>query len=308
MSIAENTVMNRIDRLFAVLLLLQVKRRITAREIAEQFDITERTVYRDLKALSEMGVPLASQAGEGYSLLDSFALPPIALTEGEARAATLALRWFVKNSAGTLHDNAQTLLYKLEAASLPLLRAQMRALAQLIDYYPTHAPLDWEQPGLAGIIRAIEQRQVLRIAYRGYHHIEPVSREIEPLRLTFSQGAWYVEAYCSLRHDQRSFRLNRILSQEPTAETFTPRIIVPARLERIEVHVRFAANVLPQVLEHPHYGFVREQGDTLVFHVHTLSEIQHWLFGFGSAAEVVQPEALRQWIKDEAQRLIKLLT
>ncbi|MBW4438989.1 MAG: HTH domain-containing protein [Pleurocapsa minor GSE-CHR-MK-17-07R] len=84
--------MNRIDRLFALLLLLQVKRRLTAREIAAHFEITERTVYRDMKALSEMGIPVAAQAGEGYHLLETFSLPPVAFTEGEAKAITMAAR------------------------------------------------------------------------------------------------------------------------------------------------------------------------------------------------------------------------
>lgn len=300
--------MNRIDRLFAILLLMQLKRRRTAREIAAQFGISERTVYRDMQALSEMGIPLTAQAGEGYELLDSFSMPPIALNEGETRAAVMAIQWFIRNSTGDLQTNARAGLHKIEAVLPPALQEAVRALARLIDYYPAATPVDWEQPELQQIVDAIRSCRVLRIAYQGFQAAGATRRDIEPLRLTLSQGAWYVEAFCRLRGDLRSFRMTRIESITTLDETFTPRTVIPARPRQIEVAIRFAPPVQPRVRERQHYAFIHEDDEMMVYRVQQLSEIANWVLGFGADAEVLRPPELRQWIRDEAQRLIRLMT
>jgi predicted DNA-binding transcriptional regulator YafY len=300
--------MNRIDRLFALVLLLQVKRHLTAREIAAYFAITERTVYRDMKALSEMGIPVAAQAGEGYQLLETFSLPPVAFTEGEVKAITMAARWFVRNSNGSLQRDTLSSLHKLHAVLTPALREQVEQFTQLIDHYPTDPPVDWEQPALRLVMQAVQQRRVVSIDYRSYQSDSFSSRDIEPTQLTFSQGACYVEAYCRLRRDQRSFRLSRILALELRDETFIPRTMIAAPTQRMEVCVRFAAHVLPHVRERQHYAFVREEDDTMVYSVEALAEIQNWILGFGADAEVIAPDTLRIWLRAEAQRLILLLT
>lgn len=301
--------MNRIDRLFAILLLLQLKRRLTAREIAAEFGIAERTVYRDMRALGAMGIPIAAQAGEGYELLDTFSLPPIALNEGEATALFIALRWLIRNSAGAMQVNAQTSLHKIEAALPAQARDQVRILAQLIDHYPAHAPLDWEEPTLRAVVTAIRDREVLHIAYRGYADDALTERDIEPHGLTFSDGAWYVDAFCRLRRDMRSFRGSRIAVLTPLDAHFTPRMMVREKRALIEVRVRFGDEVRRRVRERQHYACSGEGIDgVMIYHVEDLAEIRNWLFGFGAAAEVLSPASLREWLRDEAQRLINLLT
>jgi len=300
--------MNRIDRLFALLLLLQVKRRLTAREIASHFAVAERTVYRDMKALSEMGIPIAAQAGEGYQLLETFSLPPVAFSEGEARAITMAARWFARNSTGSLQHDVWSSLHKLQAILTPALREQVEQFEALIEHYPTDPPVYWEQPALKLAMQAVRQRRVLHIAYRRYQSDDVSSRDIEPTQLTCSQGTWYIEAFCRLRRDQRSFRLNRIVQLELRGETFIPRTMIAAQVQRTEIVVRFAAHVQPHVRERQHYAFVREDGDRMIYAVEALSEIRNWILGFGADAEVIAPDTLRSWLRAEAQRLISLLT
>jgi predicted DNA-binding transcriptional regulator YafY len=300
--------MNRIDRLFAMLLLLQLKRRMTAREIAAEFAITERTVYRDMKALSEMGIPIAAQAGEGYELLETFALPPIALSEGEGRALFIALQWLIKNSTGTIQQAARTSLHKIEASLPANVHDEVRLLARLLDHFPSHPPLDWEQPTLRIVVSAIREQRVIHIRYQGYQQDNITEREIEPTGLTFSDGAWYVDAFCRLRNDIRSFRGSRILSMMPLDERFVPRIMIPAAPPMIDVRVRFDAAIRRHVQERQHYGYVEMVDDVMLYRVHDLSEIRQWLLGFGANAEVLEPQVLRDWLRDEAQRLIQLLT
>jgi predicted DNA-binding transcriptional regulator YafY len=180
--------------------------------------------------------------------------------------------------------------------------------ALLINHYPTDPPVDWEEPALRLVMQAVQQRRVLHIAYRSYQSDSLSSRDIEPMQLTFSQGAWYVEAFCRLRRDQRSFRLSRVVKMELREETFIPRTIIAAASQRMEVCVHFAAHVLPHVRERQHYAFVREEEDMMVYSVESLTEIQNWILGFGADADVIAPEALRAWLRAEAQRLISLLT
>ncbi|MDX2139051.1 MAG: YafY family protein [Chloroflexota bacterium] len=300
--------MNRIDRLFAILLLLQLKRRVTARDIAAEFAMSERTVYRDMKALSEMGIPIAAQAGEGYELLDTFTLPPIALTEGEGMALFIALQWLIRNSTGTMQQAAHTSLRKIEASLPAQVHDEVRLLARLIDHFPSHPPLDWEQPELRAVVAAIRERRVLHMRYQGYQQDDVTEREIEPTGLTFSEGAWYVDAFCRLRNDMRSFRGSRILWLAARDEQFVPRIMTPARQTAIDVRVRFEAAIRRHVQERQHYGYVETVSDVMLYRVHDLSEIRRWLLGFGADAEVLEPAALRDWLRDEAQRLIHLLT
>lgn len=300
--------MNRIDRLFAILLMLQRRQRLTAREIASQFGVAERTIYRDMQALTEMGIPIAAQAGEGYELLEGFSLPPVAFTELEAKTIVLAMHWFLKHSTGTMQRSARTSLDKIEAVLSTPLREQTERLARLIDYYPSHPPLDWEQPDLHFMLEAIASFQVVKIVYRAHQTEQATERDIEPLRLTFSQGAWYVDAFCRLRRDMRSFRLNRIASFSLVGERFTPRTVFPVRNVQVEVRLRFEASVLPHVRERQHYGFLREEAGEMVYRVDDLKEIRGWVLGFGRQVETIQPGELREWLRAEAESLIRLLT
>jgi predicted DNA-binding transcriptional regulator YafY len=301
--------MNRIDRLFAILLLLQLKRRLTAHDLATRFGITERTVYRDMKALSAMGVPLVSQAGVGYELLDTFSLPPLALKETEATAVHIALEWFLKNSVGQVQEDAASALQKIQAILPDHLRQAIHDDLAPIAYYPSDAPLDLNQPLFATLKQAIQHLQLLQIEYQNYHSLEPIQRRIEPMHLTYSQGAWYVEAFCRLQHDLRSFRLSRIQSATLVGETFVPRIILPPTpTPKIDVWIQFAPHVVAQVRERQHYAYVCDEDGVMCYRVTNLREIQQWVLGFGADAHVQQPLALRVWLREEAQRLIQLLT
>jgi predicted DNA-binding transcriptional regulator YafY len=300
--------MNRVDRLFAMVLLLQRGRLMTAQELAAHFQLSERTIYRDIHALTEVGIPVEGTPGEGYRLMEGFTLPPLALNPGEAKAVALAMRWFLRISTGRTHQHTTTSLAKIEAILPSTLRQEVQELGQMLDYYPHPFPFDWDDPRLRQIITAIQKHQVLRLQYRKYEAVASERRDIEPLHLTFAQGGWYVDAYCRLRQDIRGFRLSRIEALDVTDERFTPRMMLPARVKPITVRVRFQAVAQRQVAERQHYAFVGQDDEVSVYQVEQLAEIQEWLLGFGARAEVLEPPALRLWLKQEAQTLINLLT
>nr|MCU0480017.1 YafY family transcriptional regulator [Anaerolineae bacterium] len=206
--------MNRIDRLFAILLILQKHKHkpITASSLGNRFDVTERTIYRDMQALMEMGVPIASSPSEGYRLLDTFHLPPILLSPNEAIALFLG-SWMLKRHAdGRILMDLDTALHKLEVVLPTATQKDVNQLAQIIDFYPIQNRLNLDELHLLTILQAIQSKQVIHVVYRAYLDSETTERDVEPYSLTFSEGAWYVNGFCRLRNDIRAFRLNRIVS------------------------------------------------------------------------------------------------
>jgi predicted DNA-binding transcriptional regulator YafY len=303
--------MNRIDRLFAILLILQKHHHkpITAATIANRFSVSERTIYRDMQALMEIGVPIIASPSDGYKLMDTFHLSPVMLSSAEAMALFLG-GWMLKRHAeGAIVVDVEVALQKIEAILPPESQNYVNQLAHIIDFYPLQNRLNLDEPHLMTILEAIQTYRVIHIAYRAYMDEHETERDIEPYRLTFSEGAWYVNGFCLLRHDIRNFRLNRITQLQMTDTVFQKRMIVAESVMVIQVVVRFSDQIMPHIRENQHYGFLAEQADNIiVYEVHTLSEIQNWLFGFGAQAEVIAPIELRQWVHDEAKRLINILT
>jgi predicted DNA-binding transcriptional regulator YafY len=301
--------MNRIDRLFAILLMLQDSQRVTAQQLATRFGTSERTIYRDIRALMAMGIPIVPLPGEGYELMHTFRLPPVMLSPEEAQALFMAGRMFLRQSTGRVATHTQTALVKLKSALPSRLHDLLEQYSRMIDFYSADNPLDWDEPHLLTLLDAIENNTSLQIRYRSYQRYAITTRMIAPYRLVFGKGAWYVQAYCHLRNDLRDFRLSRMQDVAITEQRFSKRQFVPYPKEVIAVKVRFSAHIVTHVRERQHYAFVREDETGLMhYEVETLNEIQHWLLGFGASMQVLEPESLRAWLREEAQSLINSLT
>lgn len=306
--------MNRIDRLFGILLLLQARKRVRSSDLAQAFEISERTVYRDIAALSEMGVPIYTVWGEGYELLEDFYLPPLLFTHIEARVLVLGIRMLGLQAVGSTLAGADQALFKIWAVLPGALRQQVEAETEIIHFIVPSQRFDLDDPRLSHIQRAIIDRRVCHIGYHTYWRNTVTQRDIEPLTLTYSEGAWYVRAYCRLREGMRAFRLSRIDSLDVLEETFTARGLETEPDQAIPIRVRFAAHVVRWVRERQHYAFHAEletspSGDvTFEYRPDTLSEMKSWLLGWGTDAELLAPQTLREELREEAIRLAEILT
>lgn len=234
--------MNRIDRLLAILLLLQHQHKIRTIDLATRFEVTERTIYRDIQALNEMGIPVVGIAGSGYELLETFRLPPIMLSHDEAIALSLGSRMLKTFATGKIALDAELALKRIENILPPPIRQSVAQLAQIIDFFPPPTRFDWHNPMLHSVIAAIQTSQVLQLTYHAYMETTASQRQVEPHTLTFSEGVWYLNGFCRLRQDMRSFRFNRIESLEILEEHFQPRQIFPAPKTVIAVMVHFKAD------------------------------------------------------------------
>jgi predicted DNA-binding transcriptional regulator YafY len=211
--------MNRIDRLFGMIILLQARRHVSAERLAEHFSISVRTVYRDIRALGEQGIPVSFEAGRGYFLVQGYFLPPVSFTPEEASALLL-----LETLGATLTDRS---IHSLVAAALQKVRAVLRPpdqarLAQLDHSIQLAVPeyQEHQLQHLAPIQQAIAGRQVLELVYRDKEG-DDTRRRVEPIGLVFYNFTWHLVGWCQLRQAYRQFRVSRMQHLTATAMPFT---------------------------------------------------------------------------------------
>jgi predicted DNA-binding transcriptional regulator YafY len=217
--------MNRIDRLYALVEQLRAAgpRGRTARQLAEHFELSVRTIERDLSALGQAGVPLATRQGRagGYSLDRSMSLPPLNFTPREAAAIAVALS---RSEHVLFTRDARSALQKIVAAMPERALAEARATAEKVRLLVQRAPDP--DVGIAETIwRAVRDNQVLRIHYIDVGGLE-TEREVEPQHVVVGPNGSYLTAWCHLRGDDRVFRMDRITRAEPTPSLPRPQRIV----------------------------------------------------------------------------------
>ena len=210
--------MNRIDRLFGIITLLQAKKYVPVEQLAAQFDISVRTVYRDIKALSEQGIPLSFEPHRGYFLVPGYFLPPASLTPDEANALLLLETIAAQLADQSVRAHSATALHKVKA----VLRApEKQRLEQLAGRLKLHLP---EYFGSSG-----EYLATLQSALAGQHRLEleygdksgSISqRQVEPIGLAFYNFAWHLIGWCHLRQAYRDFRVTRIRRLTATTMPF----------------------------------------------------------------------------------------
>lgn len=245
--------MNRFDRVTNLLLLLQTRSVVTAQFLSEYFDVSERTIYRDIRTLENAGVPIGSEPGLGYFLEQRYCLPPVSFTRDEAASMLLGEKLLV----ASLDDNSlrdfKLALNKIRAVMegadkdyLSSLDADTKVLPSgnpfpidVIKRYEQNLHAPGEEGGLSGSRKdtayktlhssdrwlgecrsALVRRQVVKIGYAALNSQHHTTREIEPIGLFYYSWHWHLIGWCRLREDYRDFRLDRVLSFLPRAEQF----------------------------------------------------------------------------------------
>lgn len=214
--------MNRLSRITAILTQLQSKRVVKAKEMADRFEVSLRTIYRDIKTLQEAGVPIGGQEGVGYFLVAGYQLPPVSFTEEEANALILAEQLVNQQGDHSLQRDYETALFKIKA----ILRSPQKEKVNLLAERISPAVLGVEKAEshwLADLQKAITNSQLVHIKYYAVSTEETTERLVEPLALSFTEQAWYLLAFCRLRQDIREFRLDRIQAAKVTEATFQAR-------------------------------------------------------------------------------------
>jgi predicted DNA-binding transcriptional regulator YafY len=217
--------MNRVDRLFGILTLLQSKKFVPAEKIADKFRISTRTVYRDVKALCELGIPVSFEAAKGYFVVQGYFLPPVSFSNEEANALLLTealVYGFADKSIQTHYTNA---LNKVKSVLRGPQKEKLESMNETIRLQkPSCFTLNFEY--LTALQEAIGGKIIVEIDYKNKKE-EVTQRKVEAIGLVFYAFNWHLIGWCHSRNDYRDFKVARILRVRNTGNPFTKQSHIP---------------------------------------------------------------------------------
>lgn len=315
-------ILNRTERLFAMVLLLQSRPNMTSRDLAEHFEVSRRTIFRDLRALGESGVPLTYADGGGYEILDGYQLPPLMLTAREAATLLLGTEFMKLQSDASLAKDADLVGMKIQQVLPREIQEYVERLQEntVMDPYWLHRHradiTDAEEGRWYELSQAVARQQRVMMEYMVASRAELTRRTVDPLGLVYYTDHWNLIAFDHLRGDIRNFRLDQIHSMRVLLEGFErpEGFDLAAHLaergespKNISIQIRFSKSVyrwarggIPAKIEDE-----VEEGDSVLvsFSFENMEYIATWLMRYAIQAEVLHPEALRLAIKKKAEAL-----
>jgi predicted DNA-binding transcriptional regulator YafY len=210
--------MNRVDRLLGIVTMLQSKKYVSAEKLSQRFGISVRTIYRDVRALDEIGVPVSFENNKGYFIVEGYFLPPVSFTEEEANSlillASLADRFadvsVAKNTENAL-EKVRAVLRSREKESASQLRDRIRVIN------PGKDQRSFEF--LADIQKSISRNTILYLEYTD-HKKQRTKREVEPIGIIYYTEQWHLIAWCWMRDGYRDFIVKQIDVLRPTNKPF----------------------------------------------------------------------------------------
>jgi len=304
----------KIDRLVAILVMLLRKDRVQAKELAERFDVSVRTILRDVEAINLAGIPVVTYqgAGGGIGLAEGYRLDKSVLTGNDMAAIITALKGFDAALAGNGHEVLmEKLKNTLPAQQLAILDTKLRQF--VIDLSPWHDDT-LEKERLAVIRQAIEAACTLELSYLDSNG-KRTDRNVEPYSLILKGNIWYLLAWCTLRGSFRYFRVSRIRNLKGTGERYQPRELpqqpTPDESEwskkLIPLELKFSP-MMESIVADWFGGDMQTCDDGWIL-VKTAYPEENWLYGFllsfGAELEVVSPPHIRCILAEAAQKIVQ---
>ncbi|WP_439482852.1 helix-turn-helix transcriptional regulator [Cyclobacterium plantarum] len=311
--------MNRLDRLTAILTQLQSKRLIRANEIAERFGVSLRTVYRDMRALEEAGVPIIGEAGQGYALVDGYRLPPVMFTREEALSFLVAEKVIEKVADRESSKNFQAAVYKIKSV---FRQPEKDVIEHLSSHIQVRRKNSLQAAGkeqvLQGVLDSLSENKLIEICYTSFVEEQTTTRILEPIGVYFAFEQWYMIAYCRLRKDYRTFRLDRINGlkvmgekfegEHPSLQTYLEKIEKEENLTKVVIATKKS---MVKYLHSQLYdqGFVLKEdcGETvlLTFMTCSIEGFMRWIIMMADEVTIIQPQELKDRLKELLETMLR---
>lgn len=290
------------------MLKLQSKRYVTIDDISDQFDISERTVFRDIKALGESGVPIGFEKDRGYFIVEGYYIPPVMFTKEEAGAILLASKLLERQGDKSLVDQFEQALEKIRAVLKNTQKDYVQELEKYIEVVSPAVPVEKAFPDmfLNDIKNALIGHKVLSFDYYANYSDTFSSREVEPLGICHYANHWHLIAYCRMRNGVRDFRTDRISKLSVLDQHFDPSLrddfkdhifVRQMQQDVSEVKILFKKNVARLIGDQRYYyGFIEEnktnEGVEMTFMVGECEYFARWLLMFTDSVRVLNSEIL----------------
>lgn len=314
--------LKRFDRIVHIYVQLQSKNIVRARELAERWDVSLRTIYRDIRTLEQAGIPIYGEAGTGYRIVEGYRLPPVSLTPEEAKSFVSAQKLMGKFMDVRLQADFESALLKIKAVLRSSEKESISRLEKYIFVQNLQSPRF--PPNLQGLLttllQSLERKLKIQLRYRTVQEERVTERVLEPVGIVHESNYWYLYAYCHLRKDYRQFRTDRIQTLSVLEEKFEfshPTIhehlqeqlkkrgatsVTPVRIRtsrQTAIHMRW---------ERDYFGFVQEteigQQVEMLFKARDLEEaLPRWLLMFADDLQLVEPSTLLHRIRQLAKQI-----
>lgn len=314
--------LNKTERLFALVLLLQNRPNLSSKDLADHFGVSRRTIFRDLRTLSESGVPLTYAEGGGYEILEGYQLPPLMFTAREAATLLVGTAFTKLQPDVSLRADADEVALKIRSVLPEPIREYIDRLQDSTVIAPYIRDLDAaghdEQGRWYELSEAVARQRSVFMEYYVASRDELTKRKVDPLGLVYYSDSWNLIAYDHLRRAVRNFRLDQIRKMRVLTDTFRrPEGFdlqeylrekgSNPRTERVTLRFkpgtyRWAKRSIPAEIEEE-----METADAVevTFYFENLDYVARWLLRYGTDVEAVAPEALRDRLRERALEMAR---
>ncbi len=297
----------KVDRLVSIIMILLDKERIGAQELADMFEVSPRTIYRDIETINMAGIPVrsASGVGGGFEIMQKYKIDKKVFSTADLSAILMGLSGLSGMIRG---DELVNALAKVKSF-IPAERAkdiELKTNQIYIDLSPWMGNRNI-QPYLEMIKSALQENKLLIFEYVA-HHGNKTTRTVEPYQLVLKSSHWYLQGYCHERHDFRLFRLSRMSNLQVQEETYTPREYQKPTLDftdivetmQTKIKIRIHKSVMDRVLDYCTYEHFSPDGDAHYIVSFPFIENDYYysiLFSFGDKCECLEPLHIRTEMK-----------
>ena len=300
--------MNRIDRISAILIQLQSHSLVKAQQISERFEISIRTVYRDIRTLEEAGIPIIGNPGIGYSLAEGFKLPPLMFTQKEALSFLIA-----EKLVHELTDSNSNEHYKSGIKSVMRFvdKKMLETMEECLSVLNTYKSSAYKPDILLLILQSIYQKRIVEMSYFTGTTLSVSERKVEAIGIFFSRTNWYLIGFCLQKEAYLTFRIDRIQEihilnefqsrEHPPFKKFLDEFYDKEKL--YEVVIRIEKDKTSMINDDKYYyGLTSEKEiDNMIeyrFITFSISKFAHWYLSFADVATIITPNSLKHEVKN----------